>query len=83
MSLYQKSNIWASICECRVQKFGKVNIGMRLMKEDWLETVNFEIQLQNVGGLKEIGIKVIYEGGVEMQQTEGKNPIVIPKETCI
>ena len=56
---------------------------MRLMKEDWLETVNFEIQLQNMGGLKEIGIKVIYEGGVEMQQAEGKNPIVIPKETCI
>ena len=60
-----------------------MNIGMRLMKEDWLETVNFEIQLQNMGGLKEIGIKVIYEGGVEMQQAEGKNPIVIPKETCI
>ena len=56
---------------------------MRLIGEDWLEMVNFEIQLQNVGGLKEIGINVIYEGGVEMQRTEGKNPTVIHKETCI
>lgn len=48
-----KNNIWASICECTVQKFGKVNFGMGLIKKDWLRKVNFEIQLKNVGGLKQ------------------------------
>ena len=40
--LYSKNNIWTSICECTVQKFGKVNFGTGLIKKDWLRKVNFE-----------------------------------------